>query len=827
MMRADKNLVYISVEAYGESRFTMTVNPCLTNIYSLCPLNASVPITAFALFQVGPMQVSGIPQIAYEIPDFEGYTRIQIFANSSQTEIACFQAVMRNGNSFSQVESVGPILAIFTIVAIIASFTTAAYGVSVPHMRTHYAHSLSILVIFETFQSIYFSGALSVHWPSVLPAWWSNFAWSAGLIYTSDLVHAIDKFAGISGNASQVGGAGSSVINTGGGLAQQIYGRSLEVRDIATETIEVVESAARLMKRQPYNESDPYDYNWNGDPVTPGMPTPGDWTGFAGNLSQLSIPAPDAFLLALIWLMVLLAGVSLCVIALKYSLEGLARLKWIQQDRLAYFRSHWTGYLGHALLRTLFIGFFSMMTLTLFQFAIRGPAGPTAIAAVVFAIFLVGMGGLVAYACFFRLRFGKFASSPDRILFRPGMIFKVVPCVVPVRLSQLREQESTAKPAGSLPWVHFHFIDDDPSRTSVHQDEPYIKRFGWLSARYRKSRWWFFAFWLCYQFIRACFIGGAAGNPLVQVFGLFIYDFLGLVAIAKLNPYEGQRNTALAVWILGLVKFATTGISIAFLPDFNLNRIIATVLGVIIIVIQAMLTIALMILVIIGGISSWMSLTRNREEFSSQNLDGVRIKYFEHLITKAPDDGTVEKPKKKSKKDKKLETEKMPELPQEPYFSVTSVRRAPKIEDEDADAIRELDPANTAGSTLTLSRPRHGRTNSVSSRHSVSSLPRGARTHRASWSSRDFSQWQAELDRPSTAMANRLSSHTPTGSVSKTGPVRPQKSASSLRNSIPTQSRPMTPTAEQEERLVELLDERKHGQTTSENKTENKNDSNL
>ena len=71
---------------------------------------------------------------------------------------------MRNGNSLSHPEAVSPVLGIFTLVTIIASFATAAYGVSVVHMRMHHAHSLPVFVVLETFQSIFFTGALSVNW---------------------------------------------------------------------------------------------------------------------------------------------------------------------------------------------------------------------------------------------------------------------------------------------------------------------------------------------------------------------------------------------------------------------------------------------------------------------------------------------------------------------------------------------------------------------------------------------------------------------------------------------------------------------------------------
>lgn len=805
-LKSEALMMYISVEAYGQTRFTMAFDPCNVNIYSLCPMNATVPITAFALFQVGEQQMSGIPQIAYEIPDFEGYFRLQLLSNSSQTEIGCFQAVMRNGASFSQPKAVSSILGVFTAAAIAASFSTAAYGVSVPHMRTHHAHSLSVLVIFETFQSIFFSGALSLDWPSVLSAWWSNFAWSAGLIPSTGMIHSIDSFAGVSGNASQVGGAGSTIINNnGGGLAQQIYGRSLVTDVLGTlgnRSHQLATQTVSMMKRQAYNPDDPYDYNWSGGPVDPGMPIPGDWSGFAGTLSELHIPAPDAFMISFIWLLIALVAAALAVATLKAALEGMAKSKWIKQDRLAFFRDHWKSYVFASLLRFALMAFFAICVMTMFQFNHAAKAGPTVIAAIVFAIFTFGLSGLGAYALHSRLRLGNFASEPDRIQFHRGRILGCVPWFVPIRMSQLREQEFAQRPLGSIPFVRWHFVDEQPDRTRVHQDEPYIKRFGWLFARYRLSRWWYFIFWMGYQFVRACFIGGATTNPLAQVFGLFIVDILSLVVIAAVNPYEGQRNTVIAVWLLGLSKVATTGLSVAFLPDFNLDRISATVVGVVIIVIQALLVIAVLIMVILSSISSWMSLTRNREYFPFERLEGIRIKYFEHIAAKALDRTTPPQQDRSRSKRSSAETDEKA-LPMQPHFSVANVRRISKIEDEDNDYFPVLEPNTGAPSTFSP-RPinRTSRANSAGSRHSVSSLPRAARGHRASWSSRDFASW-AEMERPGTALASRLNGgQTPersTTNVAET--LGRQVSVASLRASeIPIpESRPMTPTKDDAE----------------------------
>jgi hypothetical protein len=696
---------------------------------------------------------------------------------------------MSNGHTFSHPAAVGSVIGVFTAVALLASFATAIYGVSVPHIRTHYAHSLSVLVVFEVLQSVFFSGALNLNWPSVLPAWWSNFAWSAGMIYSSSIVHSINGFAGITGNGSEVGGAGSVAINTNGGLQQQIYGRSLErLQERSTpELLRRGEEVAKMLYKRATNSSEGSRlFAWAGEPVSPGLPTPGNWSGFGGTLSEVQIPVADAFLTGFLWFLILIAILVGATATFKWSLEALSSMKRIKHDRLALFRSHWLGFAGIIVLRAMLIGFFMMMTLTLFQFSYGGKAGPVAIAVIVFLIFFVGSLGVAFYACFYRMKFGKYESKPDRIHFQRKKVMKFIPWYTTVRESSMPEGQDKTKSAGTVSFFRIDFVGNDAEKQSVHEDSNYIKRFGWLSARYRRTRWWFFTFWIVYQFVRACFVGGARGSPTAQVIGLMIWEVIAFIVVICINPFEGARNTALAVYMLSISKIATAGLSIAFLPQFNVGRIITTVLGVIIIVIQGFMVIALLILIALGAISSYMSLTRNREEFKPHGLENIRMKYFATIEKKATDLPPPPPPE--------------PEEPKEPYFAVKTVRRAPKIEDEDVDFVPDLDtPASQSQFSLVN---RNSRANSMGSHYSVSgNVPYGARVHRASWSSRDFQNFRQEdvtradspFGTPSRAATGNGTAHNSMTMNSRTHPplVRPSASHTSMR--------PLTPTKEQQQ----------------------------
>ncbi|KAK4548171.1 hypothetical protein LTR36_010040 [Oleoguttula mirabilis] len=787
-------MMYIGVYAYGENRFDLTFNPCEANIASLCPANSSVPIEATGIIPVSSSDVSVIPAIALTIPDFEGEAILRIFANSTQSEIACYSASLTNGNTFSQPTSVGTVLGVFTIIALLASFVTAAYGEAVPTMRLHYAHSLSVGVVFAVFQHIYFTGALSMNWPSVLVAWWSNFAWAGGMIYSSTMQTSINNLIGNNvGNTSQVGAAssGSSQESLGGGYdISLIYKRALAsgakrmadhplLRDVARDIYRrpasgplkrdlVQRSFERtLQTRDLVNSST--GYTWYGHPVGAGLPLPGNYSGFAGTLAQEGIRASNAFMTGFLWFLILLVILVAALMAFKWFLEGLARMKTIKQERFEFFRNHWLGYSGVLALRICYLAFFMMMFLTIFQFTYESSGGVKAVAAIVFIVFLLGMSGAAVYAC---LEKGKLDMNPPsgrRTQVERNTLLGKIPWfglkkAEPAAVNEEPHEMSRRGSKGSSrPFWKKRMSSSgsvtDPDRHlhSIHDNEDYTAKFGWLAARFRRTRWWFFTVWIFYELMRAIFYGGASGYPLVQVFGILIIEFVAFLFILWAKPFEGRRLNLLVVYCLGFSKVTSVALSAAFDVQFDIARIPTTVIGIGIIIIQGILTIITLIAIIVGAISSYMSISRNREDFRPRKWTGLREKYFNHLDRAVND----------------VPQEPKTELPEEPEeskygFEMKSVRRLAKIEDEDPEFATEIRPEDPAASYLSLDDRVHspqpvsmidgqrsgagtpGKRSRAPSVQSISqtNLPFGARSHRPSWSTRDFSEAGERLFTP-------------------------------------------------------------------------------
>lgn len=631
-------------------------------------MRSNISIEAAGIIPVSPMDVAGVPDIALSIPDFEGQALLRIFSNRTQAQIGCFAAQIINGNTFRHNAEVGTILGSFTAIAMVASFATAIYGEDIVEIRKHYTNSCSVVTIFAVWHHIYFSGALSMNWPSVLVAFWSNYAWTAGMIYSEQMQNSINDFMGANmRNLSQVGAAGQEPRYPN--LAGE-YNVSRIYREPSNS------NGTKIILphfKRDFGISATSGFRFEGQPVKPGLSLPGNYSGFAGTLSQDNIPISNAFLTSFFWFLILIAGLLVLLVLYRGFLEVGVRINLIAQNHLRLFRHRFGRYTALTTLRTIIASFFMVIFLSMVQLTYVRSPGPVAIAIFAFLMLVVGLGGAVCFTCYSLITSGYITICHDHLNIVKARRWRILPWYRISRQSTTPNVEDMIYLASLPIWT----ISLSSRGKSIHSDQHQVTSFGWLTARYRRTRWWFFAIWLIYDFIRASFLAGTCDRPFLQVLGLLTIEIVAFALFCYLRPFEGQQLNVLCVYFLGISKIATAALSATFDARFSLSRMLTTVIALVIIVIQGTLTIVVFIMIAVSVVTSYMSIMRNRAEIWPVSWNRMRENYLRHLELRSED---IPGFSPNRSEDSTAQGEK---LHAGSYFAVNHVRRVPKIDDDE------------------------------------------------------------------------------------------------------------------------------------------------
>ncbi|EEP81140.1 predicted protein [Uncinocarpus reesii 1704] len=619
-------IIDISIFAYGMERFRLAFDPCSANMSSLCPLDVNIRIKEQARFSIAQLGVMELRPTVYKLPDFEGQVILRTSSKSSASHLSYYVSELTNGASFSHPYVIGPMLAAFTVLSMLSSFALAIYAGDIESTRTHYAHGPSTLAIFAIFHHIYSSGALAVNWPSALVAFWSNYSWFAGMIYSQKMQSAIDWVTG--NDLESVHRFNSCTLVTIAppgqmyNLTQRYTKLSLPIGE--GPSIRPGDLLARA-PNMPVSDSSGYPS---------GSHSFQSHTGFPMVLSAAKISASNAFLTSLLWLLAFIGAAIAAIISLKAMLDFFIRFRLVRTGRLEYFRAHWLAYALATVFRLVFINFFFLSFLALFQLKLGGSKAVVAIAATTLAIVSIGLLGVSGYALHFRLRGGKLTYDKKTCYLQKTYIHKVVPWYRLVRDDVSPEDDPDIK-AIRLPCYTLRYRPSASERDHIHTDCNFLLRFSWLSARYRSNRWWFFSLWVLYDLARAGFLGAAAPSGMIQVFGLLCLELISVILIAWAKPFEATRLNVLMLYLLGFSKIATLAISSTFHPAFNLGRITTAFLGLGIIALHTTLSLALLVSIATGLVSTYLSFTRYREIAPRDRpAKGLRQRYLNH-VTKA------------------------------------------------------------------------------------------------------------------------------------------------------------------------------------------------
>lgn len=111
--------------------------------------------------------------------------------------------------------------------------------------------------------------------------------------------------------------------------------------------------------------------------------------------------------------MVALVVIPTVIGLVKATIEVLASLKLIRTERLETFRMHWMDLAATAVGRAVFIGFFMLIFLVMFEFTLPSSFEARTIAVFTLLVLLGTMGFIMAYPIVYRLR-NALTTNPYR-----------------------------------------------------------------------------------------------------------------------------------------------------------------------------------------------------------------------------------------------------------------------------------------------------------------------------------------------------------------------------------------------------------------------------
>lgn len=520
----------IYANAYGNQLVNLTINLCDYLEGVLCPLPV-INFTGYGTYPIPSTYTSKIPSLAWTVPNLEAYARIEL-TNTANNEIAaCLQATLSNGLTTQQ-SAVRWVTGVFFLVAFLVALvhSTLRWSPSPAVYRWY-----DILYLFQTAAA---SGLLNINYPSMYVNFVLNFPWALGLFHNSGIETAVTHLRNATGGQLATTAYDSvDYINR----ALSPYNEAIALNSFFTSNStsadfksfaamtppvnHVVARAAYLAKRVTIPS------------VTETATTSAISNGIPVYVNLVGIPTASAFDTIFI--------VYMIALAVFLGLHLVWGLVVFLGDRVRSSDRRGSGWLGQQK-----IGFWSFFAGNMMRLCL----------AFLFPIFIFGL---------YQFDIGRSDSWLSLLLAVLCVAWTVIGLTTVFVLSILRVRR------GSI---------DTVGVTSLYTNYSWYNSAGMVYRQYRQRYhfWWYMPLAVA-TFVRACFIAFARGSAWAQVIGLVVVEFLVLLSCVAFRPHKDRKGDWLGAF-LAFCRMCAFGLMIAWIPSMDVDAIIRTILGFVVIV---------------------------------------------------------------------------------------------------------------------------------------------------------------------------------------------------------------------------------------------------
>lgn len=568
-----------------------------------------------------PTKYTGaISEIAYLVPDLEGSITIQLMNASNRTQnLGCFHSSITNGKSTETSGVKFATLGMAALALVISGLSSAANGGSggagsapttapIPTGAEGHAvgaasgatasgpgtnvaaggwHPPGFPEFFSVLQGIAISGMYTLNYPKTYRSFSQNVGWSAGVITWAGMQNSIDSFRN----------------RTGGNLTASSYQKLQETTlvyrdstnanqtDINIDSTSDSTSHARLVRRMLLTRANNLTAETNAaiDPGSSGNDKKyvSIVTGIKAYVEKLTVPNTNTFMTMLIWWAIIVGICIIVVLSVKLFLE-IWSIKGNKNNKFENFRKRYHIFLASMLVRLVLIFYGIWVLYCFYQFKIGDSWGTQLIAGLVLGIMTLVLIGFA------------------------------------IRITILARRAS--KFHGGLEYLFAH--------------KPWIQKYGLFYDQFKIKYWWCFIPSLMASFGRNAFIALGYGNGLVQVIGQIVIDVLLTSLYVFLMPFNTKMGNGINIAIQ-VVRVVSLCLLLTFAVQLNLNQIVATGLGMVLIIIQAILAVLLAVLILINACVGLFNMTcGNRKKKKKAKEEKRRRDELEGLSDRDDDDMT-------------------------------------------------------------------------------------------------------------------------------------------------------------------------------------------
>lgn len=540
--------------AHMSSSFVLVCVFALNNP-SRVELTCAVPAGSFAAQgsqKIPAEYASVIPAIAFNVPDLDGIAKLELFSENDETKnLACVQSTVSNGKSMN----------VQAVTYVAAGMAGAALGISALGAVAGGFHvggaspSPTFGETFGWFQSIATTGMLSVSYPSIYSSFSKNFGFSTGLIPWASMQTTIDSFRQ----------------GTGGNLTTDSWNYLQNVTIVDGSTSSDLSNLTKRSIDSMFLYARDFTASVNGtDVVNNNSTASGNGTateskpmhyvhGMQAYVEKLSIPQGNTFMTVLLFFAIVIAVITVGILLTKVILEALALMGNLPKSLNSFRKRYWWR-LAKTITNLVMLAYGVWTLYCVYQFTNGDSWAAKVLAGVTWAIFTCILG-------FFAFTIWHKANKYKK-------------------------------------------MDGDASMLYEHK-ETWV-RYAFLYENFKKGYWWLFIPTIVYAFAKNALIAGANGHGLVQTIGQIAIECVMLILLVWSRPYTLKSGNVINITIQ-VVRVLSVICVLVFVEELGISQTTKTVTGLVLIVVQSVLTGVLAILIAVNAIITCVRANPHRQ----------------------------------------------------------------------------------------------------------------------------------------------------------------------------------------------------------------------